>query len=241
MLALSFLSPSSVNYNPIKAFSFSLALTLWYFWQWISFHNGSSNKSHKTMILLSLYSLYMWNVVGFAMIWNHTNAYIWQFSAAVVLSPRNAECNEWKCSLLNINRSNMIVFIQVKCNGSVEYSGWCRDRIHFRNIILLNRNEHTSCIKYNFIKHFSFHWHYYQYRNKIPLKQENTAMLYQLETFTTLKFCMFNHRTWCQEKIYFHIIIFFLIVYNFCILPIIKRHLEKLKYWHNISQMCKKT
>lgn len=29
------------------------------------------------------------------------------------------------------------------------------------------------------------HWHFYQYRNKIPLKQENTAMLYQLETFTT--------------------------------------------------------
>lgn len=85
-----------------------------------------------------------------------------------------------------------------------------------------------------------FHWHYHQYRNKIPLKQENAAMLYQLETFTTLKFCMFIHRTCCQEKIYFHIIIFFHIVYNFYILPIIKRHLEKLKYWHNISQMCKK-
>lgn len=44
-------------------------------------------------------------------------------------------------------------------------------------------NQCKSYSKYHFIKHFFiFHWHYYQYRNKIPLKRENTAMLYQQET-----------------------------------------------------------
>lgn len=77
--------------------------------------------------------------------------------------------------------------------------------------LMIEPNDNAPCvgirkkrgrrIKCNFIKHFCFHWHY-QYRNKIPLKQENTPRLYQLETFTTLKLCMFKHRTWCQEKKY---------------------------------------
>lgn len=81
-----------------------------------------------------------------------------------------------------------------------------------------------------------FHWHLYQYRNKIPLKQENTAMLYQLETFTT-KILHVQPQNMMPGKIYFHIIFFsysVLFTYN-------KKALGKknLKYWNNISQMCK--
>lgn len=68
-------------------------------------------------------------------------------------------------------------------------------------------------------------------------------MLYQLETFTTLKFFMFAHGTWCQEKIYiFSYSHFFHIVYNFYFLPRVKRHLEKKKNENTdiISHKCAK-
>lgn len=42
-----------------------------------------------------------------------------------------------------------------------------------------NRISNANLLNIRFI---SFHWRPYQYRNKIPLKQENTAMMYQLET-----------------------------------------------------------
>lgn len=40
VLLLSFLSPSSVNYNLIKSFSFSLDLTLWHFLLYCHFKTG---------------------------------------------------------------------------------------------------------------------------------------------------------------------------------------------------------
>lgn len=95
------------------------------------------------------------------------------------------------------------------------YNGWFHHNVPYMCISIVRHFIGTNMdaqvvSNTTLLNIFSFfHWHYHQYRNKIPLKQENAAMLYQLETFTTLKFCMFIHRTCCQEKIYFHIIIFF--------------------------------
>lgn len=167
------------------------------------------------------------------------------------------EYSEWNCSLLTINQGNIIVLIQVKCDGSIKCAHWSNGaESHLpgrfldyyvytctfpQYVILLyiwNRNEYTSCIKYNFIKQFSFHWHYYQYRNKIPLKQENTAMLYQLGDFYNSKTLHVQPQNMMPGKNIFSYNLFH-IVFNFCILPIIKRHLKKLIYSQYLTNVQK--
>ena len=99
----------------------------------------------------------------------------------------------------------------------------------------------TDCIKCNFIKHFLFfHWPHYQYRNKIPLKQENVAMLYQLETFTTLKFCVLSDRRTWQENIFIYIFIYFF-VYFIASIFTYEKALGKQKILTLESHKCAKT
>lgn len=166
--ALFFLSPSSVNYNPIKTLLlFSSIWLFFFFFFWgCSAGQGSYNCTRALFKIAVLITV-------------------------ILVAALNQTASNW-----------MLIRFWWFCNTC------------FNSTFGSEMKTHTS-IKCSFIKHFCFHWHCYQYRNKIPLKQENAAVLYQLETFTTLKFCMFNHRTWCQEKIYFHIVIFFFIVYNF--------------------------
>lgn len=153
------------------------------------------SQCHKWVdrhFVLSIHYQLVHNVLAY-MFWYLLIVYMSHFSAV--------ERKIWKCSLSSNIQVNVAWCVCVG-EGSQECenitgcpaAGWlikvCVCHAAFEK---MEGEERKPDIVSNttLLNILSFHWHFYQYRNKIPLKQENATMLYQLETFTTLKFLMF--------------------------------------------------
>lgn len=119
---------------------------------------------------------------------------------------------KWLSNTTQVNPC--LAFAKVKGHEWKPITG-CRETftLNWRDVVVEGGGEQTRhCIKYNFIKLFSFHWHFYQYRNKISSKTGERHYVVPIGDFDNSKILHVRERNMMpgKTKIYFHIVIFFL-------------------------------